>query len=91
MHGPTCIVWANLTAFSLKWAHATAGRWGLDRARVGVWGEGSGGWVGLNLCRLLAEQGGGALVKVRHKRGHHIKTGLHNARSKTLSYGAARW
>ena len=29
-----------------------------------MWGEGSGGWVGLNLCRLLAEQGGGALVKV---------------------------
>ena len=24
MHGPTCIFWANLTAFSLQWTHVVA-------------------------------------------------------------------
>lgn len=49
---------------AVKWAVASTDALGLDAACIGMWGESSGGWLGLNVCRLLAERDEGGLLSL---------------------------
>ena len=48
---------------SLRWLTGAADSLGVNASRIGIWGESSGGWIGLALCRVLARVGEADQVK----------------------------